>query len=209
MTYKKWFDTVDSPTLCRGGGNGPFHPSQIEGLKLVNYGESLLDVGCGSATTLECIQKYYKDMNIQYKGVDFSEKHITWCVANFAGFTFGIEDGLLPNEKDDSWDVVWSRHLVDHMESFEKAIDAHLRVARRKVVCILWRPLGTQDEHEIKNIIDQDKVYKNEWTNDYSRKLVLKHLESKWPEWIPGIREGIGLENKKTDTLIYLEKNEK
>lgn len=207
MKDNKWFDTVDTPTLCRGGGNGPFHPSQIRGLSLIESGESILDVGCGSATTLECIQEKFPLLkDNKYKGVDFIEKHASWCAINYPNYWFGVEDALLPNEEDNSWDVVWSRHVVDHLKSFEETLDNHIRVARKKVICILWYSLNDGDEHIIKNIEDQGKVYENEYLNQFSRKKVKKYLESKWPEWKPAIQEKIGLPNKKTDILIYLER---
>ena len=54
-----WFNTPDSPTLCRGGNNGPAHLSQLYAIK--KYVEPLalkedkiltfLDYGAGSGTT--------------------------------------------------------------------------------------------------------------------------------------------------------------
>src|SRR5437667_151849 len=83
------------------------------------------------------------------------------------------------NGPDKSWDVVYSRHVVDHMASFEDALDEHCRVAKKLVIIVLWRPLGNGEEHEIKHIVDQGKVYENEYTNDYSRKKVLEALAQK------------------------------
>lgn len=202
---KKYFETLVTGSLCRGGGNGPFNPSQMIGLTLVGYGESLLDVGCGSATTLECIQKRFSFKNIKYKGVDFIKKHIKWCKENFPENKFEVQNALDLDEGDSSWDVVWARHLVDHLPSFEKTLDELLRVARHKAIVILWRGLVDAEEHQIKNIFEYGKTYKNEYTNEYSRKKVLKYLESKYPEWIPHIMENI---KPKQDVLIYLKKNE-
>ena len=51
-----WFSTPDSPTLCRGGGNGPNHPSQLYAMKYVRPRMTFLDYGCGSATTYEALK---------------------------------------------------------------------------------------------------------------------------------------------------------
>ena len=41
-----WFNTPDTHTLCRGGGNGPAHPSQLYAIKkYVERGMYFLDYG--------------------------------------------------------------------------------------------------------------------------------------------------------------------
>ena len=71
------------------------------------------------------------------------------------------------------------------MESFEKALDEHKRVAKKLVIVVLWVGLSNQDEHEIKNIDYRPsggKLYPNEYTNIYSDKKVTEYLNSD-PEW--------------------------
>ena len=95
------------------------------------------------------------------------------------------------------------------MESFEKAMDEHKRVAKKLVIVVLWTGLLDGDEHEIKNIVDQrglptEKLYPNEYTNNYSRKKVMEYLQSD-PKWEPlELAEGVGKEVKGWDTVIVL-----
>lgn len=200
-----YFDTIDTGALCREGGNGPDHPSQIRGLELVDKGESLLDIGCGSATTLECIQKRFADKEIKYKGVDFVPRHVKWCQENFSEYEFEVQEAMKLKEKDKSWDVVWSRHVVDHLPSFEKAIDEYCRIARKKVICILWHSFTAQPEHLIRKIKMGGKTYKHEYLNDYSLvKTVNWLINIKYPEWTPTFYFKIGLKDKAQDTIIYL-----
>jgi len=193
-----WFNTPDSPTLCRGGGNGPAHPSQLYAIKkYIPMREGFLDLtfldyGAGSATTYEALRNIgyigKKGNGIHYRGLDIIEKNTKWCQENFLEGDFKYNPTLHKiDESDKSWDVVYSRHVVDHMESFEKAMDEHKRVAKKLVIVILWVGFSNQDEHEIKNIIDHrgtdhEKLYPNEYTNTYSRKKVVEYLESD-PEW--------------------------
>ena len=72
----QYFDTTETVTLCRDGLNGPHHPSQLKGLSLVEKGSTLLDVGCGSGTTLEAIQRFYPEKEIKYKGLDAVKMHV-------------------------------------------------------------------------------------------------------------------------------------
>lgn len=199
-----WFDTVFPGTLCRGGGNGPDHPSQLYAIrKYVKSGESLLDVGCGNATTAEAIKN--AKLEINYKGIDEIPKHIEWCKKAFPEFNFEVEDAEALSEKDQSWDVVYSRHVVDHMPSFEKALDEHCRVAKRLVIIILW--LGfTEKEDIIKNIVDgpldNRRTYKYEYFNRYSREKVMEALNKEGWRLVE-LTEHF---KPKDDTIIVLER---
>ncbi len=201
-----WFNTPDSETLCRAGGNGPNHPSQLYAIKkYVKRLSSFLDYGCGSGTTYEALV-YDKDAPVvQYRGTDIIPKNIEYCKKTFPNGRFmqntDIHKISFPSR---SFDVVYSRHVVDHMDSFERALDEHKRVSRDLVIVVLWVPLGASDEHEIKNIVDQGKVYEDEYTNSYSKKKVMEYLESD-PKWkLIEITEDVGSEVKGHDTVIVL-----
>lgn len=211
-----WFSTPDAHTLCRMGGNGPAHPSQLYAIKkYVKEGMSFLDYGAGSGTTYEAIIKEYGGMPFVYCGVDVIPKFTKWCKKTFPdGKWFVNKEIHKISDKDKNWDVVFSRHVVDHMESFEKAMDEHCRVAKKLVIVVLWIPLGNGDEHSIKNIIDQqglptEKLYKNEYTNCYSRKKVLEYLNNKkgWKllELTEGIKNGGDQGAANNDVVIVLE----
>jgi ubiquinone/menaquinone biosynthesis C-methylase UbiE len=204
-----WFNTPDTATLCRGGGNGPNHPSQLYAIKkYVKPNMSFLDYGCGSATTWEAIKSNLDWRPYWYKGSDIIPKNIKWSKEQYPEVEWGVNHSIHKiGEPDESWDVVYSRHVVDHMNSFEKGMDEHCRVAKDLVVVVLWRPLGTGDEHEIKNITDQGKVYKDEYTNDYSRKKVLEYLKNKRGWKVAEVAEGVGKEVKGFDTVIVLKKS--
>lgn len=180
-----WFSTCDDFSLCRVGGNGPINVSQVMPLlKFVNDGESFLDVGCGSGTTFDAIRAIKKD--VIYKGLDFIDHRVEWLKKTFPGVDFEVGDARHLSEADKSWDVVWSRHVVDHLGGFEEPMDEHCRVAKKTVICVLWVPLNNGEEHLIKPIIDgpegNRKTYTDEWTNQYSRKLVQAWIEKKKTE---------------------------
>ena len=194
-----WFNTPDTFSLCRGGSNGPKHESQLYAIKkYVKPGMSFLDYGCGSATTFEAIQKELPELDLTYCGVDIIPKNIEWCKENYpTGKWFVNKDIHKISDIDKNWDVVYSRHVIDHMESFEKAMDEHKRVAKKLVIAILWTGFVNGDEHEIKNIVDQrglptEKLYPNEYTNNYSRKKVVEYLNAD-PEWeLLELNENVG-----------------
>lgn len=213
-----WFNTPDTHTLCRAGGNGPAHPSQLYAIKkYVKQGMTFLDYGCGSATTLEAMHdEGTHDWLVDcYTGVDIIPKNTKWCQETFPDFHFEHNPSLHKiDQPDKSFDVVYSRHVVDHMKSFEGAMDEHKRVAKKLVIVVLWTGLVNSEEHEIKNIVDQrglptEKLYPDEYTNNYSRKKVTAYLESD-PEWeLLECTDDVGAEVSGHDTVIVLRrKNE-
>jgi ubiquinone/menaquinone biosynthesis C-methylase UbiE len=221
---KLWFSTIGTARLCRGGGNGPEHPSQLYAIdKYVKEGMSLLDYGCGSATTLEAlimargdrqmdgeVRKVDLALPFKYLGVDVIKENIDWCKKHFPNYADNFEYNPTLHkidQPDKSFDVVYSRHVVDHMDSFESAMDEHKRVAKQLVIVILWVSLIDADEHDIRNIIGDDKkVYKNEFTNKYSRKQVLKYLSAD-KEWtLLELTPGVGKNVQGDNTVIVLKR---
>ncbi len=132
-----------------------------------------------------------------YKGLDIIPKNIEWCKKNFPGVLFAVNKQIHKiDEPDKSWDIVYSRHVVDHMKSFEDAMDEHCRVAKKLVIVVLWVPFADDDEHHIKNIVDApglptEKLYPHEYTNQYSRKKVMEYLNNKKDWKVLEIAEGI------------------
>jgi hypothetical protein len=89
------------------------------------------------------------------------------------------------------------------LPSFEGAIKEHIRVARKKVICILWYSFGRSPEHVIKNITNDGKEYR-EYLNTYSIYRVYYHLIDIYPDWGFNIYCRIGRKDRRADTIIYL-----
>jgi len=177
----RWFSTPVKETWCRLGGNGPINVSQLMPLvKFTGDGESFLDVGCGSGTTIDAIDAIKRD--VKYKGVDFIESTIEWLRKTYPDREFDVQDARDLKEADQSWDIVWSRHVVDHLDSFERTIDEHCRVAKKRVICVLWYSFTDGDEHIIKPIFDNGRTYEDEYLNNFSRKKVREYLDNKCKE---------------------------
>jgi ubiquinone/menaquinone biosynthesis C-methylase UbiE len=213
---KLWFNTPETDTLCRGGTNGPAHPTQIYAIeKYVDTGMSFLDYGCGSGTTLEAIINYSKDKNdfsLDYTGTDVIPKNIEWDKKQWPDFKFVLNTKVNKiTQPDKSFDVVFSRHVVDHMECFDCAVDEHCRVAKELVIIILWYSLNEGEEDIIKNIDyrhePNGKLYPTEFLNSYSRKKVKKYLENKEGWEVIEFTEHLGTESPTGgDTVICLKR---
>lgn len=221
----RWFSTPNNDTWCRLGGNGPINVSQIMPLvKYVNDFDTFLDVGCGSGTTIDALKAIKR--KIKYKGVDFIESRVAWLKEHFLPYTFQygampdtlfeVQDARHLQEKDQSWDIVWSRHVIDHLDTFEQPMDEQCRVAKKYAICVLWYGFNDTDEDIIKPIVDGPEgnriTYKDEYLNSYSRKKVKKYLENKckdgWElvEYLEGVTWQGDKDGKGRDTIIVLKR---
>jgi len=79
----------------------------------VKEGEKILDLGCGNGRLFE----FLKDKNIDYIGVDFSEKLISIAKKRFPKAKFEVADAFnLPFSKD-TFDKVYSIAVLHHIPS--------------------------------------------------------------------------------------------
>jgi SAM-dependent methyltransferase len=203
-----WFDLLTPETLCRVGGNGPKHPSQLYAIKkYVRNGDTFLDIGCGSGATYEAILKDTR-LQIKYKGVDFIQKNIDYCKRLFPGMAFEKQFATFLKEPTESYDVVFSRHLLEHLPSFESGLQEHLRVSKNLVIIILWAPLLNGDQDQIKNIEYEGKIYPNEYSNRYAEAKIRKTLAA-LKDWdLVEFTKEVGSGNRSHDTVIVLQRRE-
>lgn len=217
----RFFGECDDFSLCRVGGNGPINVTQIMPLvKFTKDGESFLDIGCGSGTTLDALMEIKR--KVKYKGTDFINHRVDWLKEHFKDNPlkpeFEVANAREIREPDKSWDVVWSRHVIDHLPDFERAFEEQCRVAKKRVICILWVGFTDKPEHEIKPVIYGPQEARitspDEFTNQFSREKVKKYLEDKKKEnWdLIAYDEhcvwDVSRDNKGDDILIILERTD-
>lgn len=140
------------------------------------YG-SVLDCACG--TCMDYFEYKSQGIPIKYKGVDFCEGLVEEAKEKGIDCVHGsIEE--LPF-KDKSFDIVTARHILEHLDYYEKAISEMCRVAKKEVIVIFFLPLREKD------MLQKDKALNYEVNvNEYGKKK-LEDYASKFGslEWIP------------------------
>lgn len=103
---------------------------------LVRGYDSVLDCACG--TCLDYFEYKKKLIPVKYKGVDSCQGLVDEAK------TFGIDCDLGSIEdlpyKDSSFDIVTARHILEHLDYYEKAISEMCRVAKYEVAIIFFLP---------------------------------------------------------------------
>jgi len=111
--------------------------------KYIENGDRVLDLGCGNGRLVELL----KDKNIDYLGVDNSEKLIEIAKAKYPNVRFQLADALNIPFSDNYFDKIFSIAVLHHISSDElrcKFIQEAKRVLRPGGVLIitvwdLWR----------------------------------------------------------------------
>lgn len=137
-------------------GEGPGTETRKIIGEFINDGESVLDVGCGPGWNMEHFVEYGPQLK-RYKGVDYSERFVR--VANerrklnddetFSTehiLPFEVQDCRALKEPGDSWDVVIMQDVLEHTNGYERPIREALRVARKRVIVVFWKPFRTEGD---------------------------------------------------------------
>jgi ubiquinone/menaquinone biosynthesis C-methylase UbiE len=133
---------------------------------------------------------FSKKDNITYKSIDITKKIVD------KGKELGIdceqssiEDIIYPNE---SFDLVYCRHVMEHLDYYREALDEMIRVSN-KYVCVIFWILSDNDD-----LIDYSSSL-NLYHNKYSKVKIENLLTEKNLsfEWI----------NSNNDKILFISKN--
>jgi ubiquinone/menaquinone biosynthesis C-methylase UbiE len=102
----------------------------------------MLECGIGSADVPRYIKE--NDILIEYTGIDITKGFLEKAQKEFPQHTFieaSVEKLPFP---DTSFEIVYARHLVEHLPYYEKAIYEMRRVAHRMIL-VLFRVTSDED----------------------------------------------------------------
>jgi ubiquinone/menaquinone biosynthesis C-methylase UbiE len=141
--------------------------------------KNCLDVGCGPATEFFGFKK--DNINIEYTGVDSSS------VLNNINTEKGIpmiqsEAHRIPVD-DSSFDLVFSRHVLEHQLNFEPILEEMIRVSSTLATHIFFIKPTQLDQEFIWTKSQQENLYHNRYNiNDIKNFLKLNPKVEKF-EW--------------------------
>lgn len=99
---------------------------------------SCLDCGCGLCDNYKGFRE--EGYGISYIGIDTCKHFVKLGVdAGITVFNQSIEDIRFP---DNFFDVVYTRHALEHLSDFKKALSEMLRVAAEEVIVVFFKKPG-------------------------------------------------------------------
>ena len=126
---------------------------------------SVLDVGCGPA-----LDRWQTEPGVHWTGCDASALLVDYVSKQGPQIIQARADNL--PFKPRSFDLVYSRHVWEHLADFKPALSEACRVADKAVAIVFFQPPG---ESNVLRVID-DAYY-----NDYSLASVKAAFSRAWP----------------------------
>ena len=135
--------------------------ARLLALKLIKDGEWLLDIGSGNGMMYELLMKHNRQVRIFYKGIDYSEKMIQNCRNRWKGIScfeqYDVAElDKLPREHDPikEYDTIYIRHCLENIRDWKKAITDMFRLAKKRVIIDMRRPLVNYESKMIEDLED-------------------------------------------------------
>jgi len=130
--------------------------------------KSILDIPCGLCTELLALKKENSD--IHYIGIDLTPR----LVERNKSFGFNVEQGSIENIPlpDGAVEFCYARHILEHLDYYEKAISELIRVASKEAYIVFFlKPLVGSESTTVKenmhgmvgsllyeNVYDKEKI---------------------------------------------------
>jgi ubiquinone/menaquinone biosynthesis C-methylase UbiE len=138
--------------------------------------KTLLDVGCGGSPEYYGIKKY---KNLTYTGIDITPEMVQFNKEKGINCIEGSANNI-PFE-DSTFDVVHTRHVLEHMENFIKPIDEMIRVSNKLVLISFFIELLEHGEskYSLDNEGTEYEIFHNQYSKDDINRVLHKNQKVK------------------------------
>lgn len=113
--------------------------------------KTVLDVACGPGLDLEYLKTMTDKIPFAYTGIDFTPAFIDESMENHKDQDFVVADILDIPFKDASFDVVYTRHSLEHVLDPHKELDEMFRLAKKYIIIGWFRLVETETKLQIKS----------------------------------------------------------
>lgn len=108
--------------------------------------ESILDYGCGQGTWAPVLAKRFPTAKL--RGIDISEQGIIKAKERFPNHDFRIFNGSSAPFESESFDVVFSFHVLEHVADLKMSVADLARLVRRNGYIVAALPCGNEGSLE-------------------------------------------------------------
>jgi ubiquinone/menaquinone biosynthesis C-methylase UbiE len=142
--FSSWIgdETAESKVFCRNW------------VKEKQY-KSLVDIGCGNASEFEAYKKEYPEL--EYLGVDSSK--FLYDKNTERNVPMLLSEGATLNLEDSSYDVAFSRHVLEHQPDFRPILSEMIRVGKEVAIHVFFIKPNNQGTSISYN--EKDNLYHN------------------------------------------------
>lgn len=145
-SFASWSLTYDQPSSKRAR----------EYIRSKSY-QSILDVGCGVCP--EYFGFAQDKYQIMYRGIDITPRILNYGKENNIPMVFGHAEKIPAD--DTSYEIVYARHLLEHMRYYKKVIAEMVRVAQKEVLIVFFIEPGDAPDHVDYRMQDRSALFNN------------------------------------------------
>jgi len=163
---------IDAPTVesFKTWMGDSFSADRVEVRKLFGNFNTFLDAGCGACPEYDGLKSMYSNFN--YTGLDITPKLVEFNKSqNINCFQGSLNSIPFP---DSFFDVVHTRHVVEHMNNIEKPLSELIRVSSSRVFVVFFIRPSDSDNHHIQ--LDNKGTDGEVYHCVYSKKLIEEQL---------------------------------
>lgn len=139
--------------------------------------KSIVDLGCANASMYDGFKK--EMYNIDYTGVDSCIYLIEQNKQR--GINCILSDVIKTPFDDNSFDISYSRHIIEHQPEFRKYLQETIRISKKEVLHIFFKIPG--DDKENIFYTENDNLYHNTYCKKDIEKYLENHLRVKEFSW--------------------------
>lgn len=194
--YEKWWEfkcrekkSLEDFNFWQGGENAISRI--LARLHIMNKGyQSVLDIPCGLAVDYEPLKK--SRSTLDYLAIDISANFIAKVTEKgIPAMTGRIQD--IPCD-DNAFEVVYSRFILEHLDSYKDALEEMVRVASKEVLVVFFiKPTSALNDKMVVSTTDGYPIYHNQ----YSKSKMEAFLRT-----LPKVKEFSWQEVKSKDECI-------
>ena len=114
--------------------------------------KSVLEIACGPGIDLDFLEKEYGEkFPFSYTGLDYTPKFIESLKEKYPQHNFVEADAMDIPFEDGTFDVVYTRHSLEHVSSPHTELDEMFRLAKKYIIIGWFRLVDTETTYHIKS----------------------------------------------------------
>lgn len=169
--FAQWLGGVDAESRC----------AMRRHVQRKGY-RSLLDIPSGVCIDYFGLQR--DGIKIDYYGVDIASQLVEQSVRNGINVTRGSIEHIPYSDR--AFDIVYARHILEHLDYYEKALAEMMRVAQKEVMVVFFIKPTTSSEDQMKyEELCGHYVFNNCYAREKLEKYIFSHPRVKNVVWEP------------------------
>ena len=150
-----------------------------------NAYKSMLDCACGLCIEYHGLIK--SAIDIKYSAIDITQKLVEYNLAK----GIDIKQGSIEKipHADNSFELCYGRHILEHLDQYQKALEEMIRVATHAVIITFFKPPA---ETEIIDYMPDERLYHNVYNRSEMQNFINDNKKVSSIQWIkPPTKEEI------------------